>query len=370
MISIQYEKKKKIALLLLILDSCFHFLIIKIIPKRNHCIPLTEQSKLDINLTKYIRWDNDYHKNEKKFKKKHEYLVKNKKPTKTKQKKTESRSSGKGICICLVIKNQFQYIKDFSTFYKNMGVKKIFLYDNSDIDTEDYRLVVSEEIKNSFIEVINIRGYCGIQHIAYNHCYETNKHNFDWFLFIDTDEYIFIEKNKTLIDYLYDDKFNKCNYIKINWRFYTDNNMLHYSKKSVVERFTVPSSFQMLYVKSVIRGGLNDTFYMTAHYPIFLKGCCNPEGRFENPIAFKMRKFFYNKMYIRHYYSKSTEEYCDKINLGCVVTGKYRVKRLIVLYYLINNVTDIKRKMLEKCLKRSGLKKDIKYLYLKYTKYS
>ena len=331
--------------------------------KINNCIHLTEYNNLTINLTKYIKLDYDFRKDEKEFRKKYYKNIINYKNTNhTNNKKVEYINNNKGICMCLVVKNQIQYIKDFVIFYKKMGVKKIFLYDNSDFESENYKLEISEEMKNSFVEVINMRGYCAIQLIVYTHCYDINKQNFDWFLFFDTDEYIFIEKNKTLIDYLYDEKFKHCKYIKLNWRFYTDNEMLYYSNKSVVERFTVPSSYQMMTPKSIIRGGLKDEFLMTAHYPIFISNCCNSEGGYEVPDDWKMSKLYYKKAYIRHYFTKTIEEYCDKINLGSVFYGRYRVEELIDIFYLINNVTSIKIKMLKTCLNESGFSNTIQYL--------
>ena len=64
-----------------------------------------------------------------------------------------------------------------------MGVKKIFLYDNSDLQSKDYKFELNAEIKDFFVEVINMRGYCAIQLIFYTHCYDINRQNFDWFLF-------------------------------------------------------------------------------------------------------------------------------------------------------------------------------------------
>ena len=52
--------------------------------------------------------------------------------------------------------------------------------------------------------------------MAFDDCYRTNNKNYDWFIILDMDEFLYI-KNNTLENYLSDDIFNKCDIIRINW---------------------------------------------------------------------------------------------------------------------------------------------------------
>ena len=106
--------------------------------------------------------------------------------------KSYIKTSYKGTAICVIAKNENLYIKDFVNYYKNLGIKKIFLYDNNEILGENFQEVLKNDIHTNFVEIINVRGKTKIQVKAYNDCYQKNINDFSWFLIIDVDEYFFI----------------------------------------------------------------------------------------------------------------------------------------------------------------------------------
>ena len=46
------------------------------------------------------------------------------------------------IALCAIAKNENLYIREWVEHYKNIGVSKIFLYDNNDIDGERFEEVI------------------------------------------------------------------------------------------------------------------------------------------------------------------------------------------------------------------------------------
>ena len=50
------------------------------------------------------------------------------------------------VCICTLGKKENMYIKEYAEHYKALGLDKIFLYDNNDIDDESFENVLSEYI--------------------------------------------------------------------------------------------------------------------------------------------------------------------------------------------------------------------------------
>ena len=46
------------------------------------------------------------------------------------------------ICICTVGKMENKYIKEFVEYYKHLGVDKIFLYDNNELNGEKFEDVI------------------------------------------------------------------------------------------------------------------------------------------------------------------------------------------------------------------------------------
>ena len=85
------------------------------------------------------------------------------------------------VCICTLGKNENRYIKEFLNHYKELGVDKIFLYDNNDKgnNSESFENEISEFIKEDFVEIINYRGKVHPQFQIYRKCYQKNNQKYD-----------------------------------------------------------------------------------------------------------------------------------------------------------------------------------------------
>jgi hypothetical protein len=57
---------------------------------------------------------------------------------------------------------------------------------------------------------------------------------------VDMDEFLYLVEDNSLNDYLNNNNFEKCDFIKFNWAISTDNNLLHYDNRSLFERFKPP----------------------------------------------------------------------------------------------------------------------------------
>ena len=114
------------------------------------------------------------------------------------------------ICICTLGKEENKYIKEFANHYRALGVDKVFLYDNNDINGENFEEILSEYIKDGFIEIFNWRGKIHPQLKIYEECYYKNKKKYDWFIFFDTDEFIHLNNYSSINDFLTEKKFEKC----------------------------------------------------------------------------------------------------------------------------------------------------------------
>ena len=75
----------------------------------------------------------------------------------------------------------------------------------------------------------------------------------------DMDEFLYIVDD-SLKGYLTNKRFNKCDFIKINWVIPSDNNLLHYDNRTLFERFKGPYK-KTPYIKSIIRGDINNLKY-------------------------------------------------------------------------------------------------------------
>ena len=94
------------------------------------------------------------------------------------------------VCICISGKKENRYIREYVEHYKALGVDKIFLYDNNDIDDEKFEDVLSDYVKNNFVQILNYRGKLAPQLKIYENCYNTNKFKYDWIIYFDIDEFL------------------------------------------------------------------------------------------------------------------------------------------------------------------------------------
>ena len=261
-----------------------------------------------------------------------------------------------GICICSIVKNENLYIKEFIDYYYLLGVDKIIIYDNNNIEGEKIENIIKDYIKNRYVEIIDVRGLSSIQIPIYNYCYKKNKDMYDWIGFIDIDEYLFIKNEKNIKNYFFSNIFEKCQTIYFNWIIYNDNDKIKYDKKPLSKRFTMAKSFYNK-GKSFVRGGIDNLLIPTTMIPgININYFCNSNGEKIYPINFYNNDFEKNqKAYIKHYYTKTAEEFCYKLRKGDAHFNKFHpnynriIEDRIILFYIFNNMTTEKIKILENC---------------------
>ena len=256
--------------------------------------------------------------------------------------------------LCTIAREENLYVKEYIEYYLKLGVDHIFIYDDNDDNTEKIIDVIDKKfIKNVSVyetKKFNITN----QSEAFTECYKSNYDKFDWFLMLDMDEYLYIVNN-TLTSYLTNKRFNKCDFIKINWVIATDNDLIYYDPRPLFERFK-PPYIKSGFVKSIIRGNISDLKYMT-HSPYISPKrniTCNNIGKriyykdinFENirPINIKLA-------YIIHFSYKSTEEFVKKIKRGYRNWLNERTEKFLndkpKVYFSHNKVTPEKINYLE-----------------------
>ena len=69
------------------------------------------------------------------------------------QELTYNNSFGTNIAICSIGKQENLYIEEFVEYYKNLGFKKIFLYDNNELGGENFSEVLGTYI--TFLEYVS-----------------------------------------------------------------------------------------------------------------------------------------------------------------------------------------------------------------------
>ena len=151
------------------------------------------------------------------------------------------------VAVCAIAKNENLYIREWVEWYKNLGVSKIFLYDNNELNGERFEEVINDYIENGFVELIDVRGVekgcvydeegINLQPKCYIDCYENKVNDFDWVCFFDIDEFLSFKKEYNLFGFLNQEIFKDTDTILISWEHYDDNNLLYYDKRPLKIRF-------------------------------------------------------------------------------------------------------------------------------------
>ena len=222
------------------------------------------------------------------------------------------------------------------------------MYDNNEIKGEKFEEVIKDYINKGFVKIINFRGIKNSLFFIMNNCYKNNYKYYDWLLFYEVDEYIHLKNFSNIKDFLILPKFKNCQKIQLNWVIHTDNNLIYYDNRTLHERFPeveqnakLNKKIKLNWVKSILRGNISNISIYNVHKLCYELNTCNGFGkklnkknRFQDFSDFK----YY---YIDHFYSKSVEEFIDKINKGDVLQGQNRNFKLMRIenYFKRNKIT-------------------------------
>ena len=251
------------------------------------------------------------------------------------------------VCVCTLGKLENKYVREFVQFYKKLGIDKIILYDNNDIDGEKFDSVISDYINSEFVEIKNYRGKDSIQLNSINDCINQYRKQYDWFLIIDMDEFLHIKEGK-IKKFLSLDRLKNCSIININWRHHSDGGHIYYKNESLFKRFPDIVYRYPETVKSMIRRP-KEPIKIDNHHILRTKNSCynsclaNGTKILENDFinGIQINNPDYKDYYIDHFYTKSTEEYIEKKSKGDCYFGKYQTIDLYALdiYFWFNKIT-------------------------------
>lgn len=232
------------------------------------------------------------------------------------------------VALCCIGRLENRYAVEFVAYYKQLGFDHIYIADNNYNGEEYFEDVLQNYIDENFITIYNYRNKEWIGWFAYSEMYQKIYNIYDWVAFFDFDEFLTLEKDKNIKEYLSRKCFNKYNQILINWRTYTDNDLIYDDGRGCLERFTKPMPLHKYiqyndyeeneHVKCIIRGNINNlTISIHLSEDEKLKETtCNSIGKKVNTIPFQ--KINYKFAYIKHFTTKTIDEWIN-----------YKIKRRV-----------------------------------------
>ena len=238
-------------------------------------------------------------------------------------------------CILVLIKNEQEYLDDFITYHLNLGIDHIFFLEDYLSKPHDFITMKYDEVTlikaSSFIdnEINEKHNQVVISKLCLRHIKEN--YDFEWCFVIDSDEFLTLEDSNTTLNEVMA-QFKNYDSVILQWKNYGANGLVFkpdYSAKHITEIFTkeTKTDYRCDYTTKVAYNlkifNVDNFFHL--HFTGGNSKWCKTD------FSQDMEKKVYDKLYIRHYITKSLEEYIVKIRSKCFEKG-YR--RTSLFFYL------------------------------------
>lgn len=263
------------------------------------------------------------------------------------------------VVVCAIAKNEHLYINEWVKHYIDLGVDKIYLYDNDDAKGKYVGNYINQKYANKVV-IKNVRGIKrkNFQHDVYTRFYWNYCMTFDYCLFCDIDEFLVgIENIKDWLSTI------KANQIRIKWRLFGDDDVIKRDMTIPVKDFFKNEITESLcndlvrknnlenQAKFILKGRMSNVYINSCHYGSF--GNTNepmpsvlPSGKPCNSKTAIYEDYSGETVFINHYMTKTLDEFINqKLNRNDAV---FNVSLKMNYFWRINKKTPEKLEYLKK----------------------
>ena len=241
------------------------------------------------------------------------------------------------LAICAIAKNEGPYFKEWIEWHRKMGVEKFYIYDNE--STDNTREILQPYIDSGIVDYTYYPGYRK-QIAAYDDCMTRHRDDSRWIAFIDLDEFIVPEKDKSIREFL--TRFEAYPAVEINWLCYGSGGALKREPGGVMQRFkrhSKPEHRLNRHVKSIVDPHRVAT--MTGcHEAARISGTAVDSHGNSIVRNFREREPQQDVIRINHYAVRSLEEFYEKQNRGRASGKKRTIAQEYFNEYDLNDIED------------------------------
>lgn len=216
------------------------------------------------------------------------------------------------LSICCIAKDEHAYIREWVDHHLAIGAEKIIIYDNE--SNPPLNICLREHIDHSLVDIHSIPGK-ERQIFAYHHCLQSYKHKSKWIAFIDADECLIPKSDD-------DTRLILCDYeeyggLGVHWVEFGSSGYLKrpsFSQLSTyVHRFPLEYTKNM-HIKSIVQPA--KTLEPSNPHKFIFKDpwYCVDENFF--PVAESQGPFTASRIQLNHYFYRSQQDYCHKLDRG------------------------------------------------------
>jgi len=278
-----------------------------------------------------------------------------------KRSKAHIKESDQIVVVCPV-KQDNEYLIEFTDHYLKLGFDKIVFLDNNDDDSIKPSDVLMDYMVVDRVEMIDYRNM-NFDDTLFKYSFYCN-YDFAWVLFADDDEFLELRKHASIREFLA--SFNAdATKILFNNRHYGDNNQIFYKPGNVMDRFPEPLPLDLSMpgdsgpivhnsaIKSIIKKKQAEEIRVTSHCLID----DTPHYNADNQIVelehglwrVSNENITYETACIKHYCTKSLEEFVKcKMKRAQTNSSRYENRfKLDSYYFLFNERTIEKEQMID-----------------------
>lgn len=223
------------------------------------------------------------------------------------------------FAICCQIKNERRFIEEWCEYHLNLGFDDIYLYE--DYGSESHKDLIDkyDNVHLNSIKDVGVQNHnsCVTQNQLYKKllCDFKKEGIYDWVAFIDIDEFIMLDEGYNLEKLV--SEYEDYAGIWLAWKMYNACGHIERPKGGVLENYTYPlnekswmcldssnGKYLIWNKKSIVNLHKANTWFNIHE----IKGGCdiNYSQNIHAPKVFK-------KAWINHYFTKSWEDYCDRM---------------------------------------------------------
>lgn len=221
------------------------------------------------------------------------------------------------LCILTIIKNEQEYLEEWIKYHLNLGIDHLFIF--QDIGSKSHKEITDKYEKVSLIQIK--KKYVQSKYIVDGLSYIKNNYDYDWCFAIDIDEYITVNDDvKNIMQ-----QFKDYDALVLQWENYGANGYIYKPDyESIIETYTKKGELSS---KDEERRSVKTAYKLFTFTPNSLLSNHNPSDKikwckpnFKND----KKEIVYDKIYLRHYFTKSFEEYVWKVYIRGMFSKNYR----------------------------------------------
>ena len=227
----------------------------------------------------------------------------------------------KKIALMCIAKEEDIYIQEWVDYHLKLGFDDVHIFQNDwrlDKINDDSRVHLHEYDGKTYksdepIWVKNIQAKC------YNEFCQKYKDEYEWVACFDVDEFLVLKKTNDVKEFI--DNYIQQNCVVINWAMFGDSGQsFDPNNTSVINRFTKRKHFSSQF-KSICKLGDN------VRHQIHWSGDSWMDTNYNSGTTPFNGSGSYDVAQLNHYFTKTYDEFLDKIERGNACGGGVNGKR-------------------------------------------